>query len=198
MDKLFLAGFTRGEVDRNVTMLPYGDHDAKIVKIWVTDSQHKSSSDSDLKKAEELGAWRDPVKQLAVTFQGIDPDTGKPIGIITRRFQTTGYVKYEELEDLGYNPDDYFFSPQEGYAIHEQTLTRVVSEVRTKQALNILNEFLENAGVAEGTQLETQEQLEEALIGKMVHITVSRRTYDGKDRGEVTRIKAYADVPNVE
>jgi len=188
--KSFLNGFTRGEVNKNVVLLSYGKHHCKIVKAWETDSRHRSSSDSDLKTDNELGEWIDPTPQVAVMFQGIDPDTEKPTGVIIRRFNLKGYTRFEELDDELVK--SCFQSGTESYAVHEVTHTRIASEERTMQAINIFNEFLDACGIPIGYTFEGDDPLE-VLIGKEINIVVDRKTYDGRNIPVVTKVEAVKE-----
>ena len=194
MESFLNASFTRGEVDRSVTPIPYGEQRVKVVKVWATDSHHKDSTKSNMKTEDELPEWKDATPQLAVTLQGIDPETGKSIGVVTTRFNAYGYLRYTELEEHGHNPDDYFTAGADGYAVHLESEFRVYSEERTKQATNIMNEFLDACGIPEGTKFETEEDWKAKLIGCELMVTVYRDTYEGKDRAKVKAPKAI-EVP---
>lgn len=194
MNNFLSNGFTRGEVDRSVTPIPYGEQRVKIVKVWATDSHHKDSTKSNMKTAEELPEWKDATPQLAVTLQGIDPETGKSIGVVTTRFNAQGYLRWSELEEHGHNPDDYFAAGKDGYAVHEDSEMRVPSDFRTKQATNIMNEFLDACGIEEGTEFNNEDDWKANLINRELMVTVWRDTYEGKDTPKVKSPKAL-EVP---
>lgn len=173
------SNFTRGEVVRDVVLLPFGEHEVVIHSIKLTDDLHMDLTEGKMKAVADRPEWVDPTPQLAVTFKGIDPETGKVTGVITHRYNGLGYVRYPELGELGLDPDKYFASGTEGYAVHEASRQRIPSELRTKQALNIVNQLCAAAGLPLGAKLDD-------LVGKKLQITVYPRLYQGR---EIARVK---------
>lgn len=171
--------FSRGEVVRDVVLLPFGEHKVVVHAIKLTDDLHMDLTEGKMKALDQRPEWLDPTPQLAVTYKGIDPTTGKVTGVITHRYNGLGYMRYSELAEAGLDPERYFASGPEGYAVHEASRQRVPSELRTKQALNIVNQLCAAAGIAIGGNLDE-------LVGKELMITVYPRQYAGR---EIARVK---------
>jgi hypothetical protein len=188
MQSIF-TNFSRGEVVKDVVLLPYGDHKVVIHNIKLTSDIHLDLTEGKLKSADQRPEWVDETPQLAVTYKGIDPETGKVTGVITHRYNGLGYMRYSELTEAGLDPERYFAAGDEGYAVHEASRQRVPSDERTKQALNIVNQLCAAAGIPIGGQLEE-------LVGKELIITVYPRLYNGREIARVKNPRSLAsEVP---
>lgn len=187
-NSIFGADFKRGEVKKDINLLPVGRH-----IVIVHGYRELTDLDTDLsghmKDDEDRPEWVDPTPQIAVTLKGYDPETGKITGVITDRFQGTGFVRHSELEAMGLNPDDYFASGPELYAVSEETRERVPSQLRTERAANIFNAFLEACGVEIGHHYSE-------MIGKILSVEVYEKAYEGKTNKRFKNPKASSvEVP---
>ena len=177
----FLQKFKRGEVKKDYVILPTGDHEVSVDEIAITNDRQVSWRDGRMKAEADLPEWNDAHDQLAVKFIKKD-ELGKTLGVITERYNSAGFTRYEELDDE--KKEEFFMSGDEGYAVNNETKHRLEDPARTAQCLNILNELFAAAGVPVGTKGV------EAIVAKKLQITVYERSYKGDPKRRVKNPKA--------
>lgn len=173
--------FTRGEVKRDYTLLPDGQHIVSISEIEMSDDRHVGARDGREKPLDKLPPWKDVLRQLIFQFVKRD-ENGKIVGTMRHRYNERGFVRYDELPEDG--REGFYAAGDEGYAVNEKTGMRVEDPVRTEQCRNILNEVLAAARVPVGGTYTD-------AIGQTLKITVYRELYKGN---EVPKVKAPTAV----
>ena len=132
-----LLNYVPSAVNRDGAILDPGRYDVIIAQVKVVTDRQKNLQ-GEMKTAEELAKkkidWKDSQQQLAVVFS----QPGK--GVITERFNTVGFMRYEELADT---TGHYASSYEEPYAINEDSGERVPDPDRSSKALNIINELFD-------------------------------------------------------
>lgn len=153
--------FVPGAVDRSNQLLAVGRHDVMIKTVKIVNDRMKNL-DGELKTQEELDAkridWKDSRDQLAIVY------FAPKKGMITARLNTCGFDRFAELE----NTDGHFQSAyEEPYAVNVETGERVLSEKRTGNAKNIINEMFDSMEVqnAEGEWIKLVQIEEDPVSG---------------------------------
>lgn len=167
-----------------MTLLTAGEHRVRILSIRMTDADHKL--DGNVK--DNPKPWVDVHQQLAVTFGAIKG------GLITNRFNSKGFERYDELTDA--QRASGLFQNIEGFACTQNKkgqLQRAESVAKTTECINIINKFAASLGVAEGESL--LESIDAAIADKReLVIIVKADSYKGKDQVVVSGYKKVADV----
>lgn len=159
-------GFVSAKPENNfgdTVLFPTGRQNMIVDSLYFVNDRVKTLKTRELKTT--VPPWKDATEQLAVVFKNDK-------GVGTRRFNATGYVRFDELSDE--ERPNYTEMGEDGYAVHNETGMRVVSEERTKQCHNILNQFMEACGLPIGSKIES-------LAGCNVSAEVKIKTYDNKD-----------------
>lgn len=168
-------------------LLGVGEHNVRLIRAEETDSFSQFNGE----EKKSLPLWKDRTPQLAVTV--VSAEDGKSGGL-THRLNGLGYIKYNDLSDDQKESGDY--EDVQGYACvlnEEGDLVRIMSEERSKQCKNILNQFAAAVGGKEGDNLG--DTLTRAIANKTTFkATVVNDEYDGKEQLRLSRFKAVANV----
>lgn len=190
----FLNNFTP-EKSSGVTM-PIGETTARIQSVQEVDDHSSNLSGG----RKEDYPFKDIHQQLAVTFVRVD---GKP-GIITERFNTLGFVRYDELSA---KDQKRFTKGAKGYAVDKKG-NRLISEVRTDQARSVFNGFLNTLSFEDGSSwiekfggkpFGSIQELQIALTKGNVrcNIVVVQEEYEGKIRNRITKYRKVSTPVSV-
>ena len=167
-----------------MTLLTAGEHRVRILSLRMTDADHKL----DGTPKDEQKPWVGEHTQLAITFGGVKG------GLITNRFNSKGFERYDELDDK--QRASGLFTNVEGFACIKNKkgqLERVESVAKTTECINIINKFAAAIDAVEGESLV--DTIEAAIADKRELIVVVKAdTYKGKDQVVVSAYKKAADV----
>lgn len=170
-----VSNYPKGQTN----ILGVGTFDLKVSDVYLT-NDHKKSLKNPVDK-EVLPEWKDATQQMAVVFWHKE-------GVTVRRFNANGFVRYSELEEG--QRKDFDELGTEGYAVHKKSKTRVIDEVRTASAINIINQFFDACGLAEGSSYLD-------LPGCMVSGSITAKEYGDKTFYELSSFKAVKSVEQV-
>lgn len=186
-----MSNFLNSFVPEKVTAqtMPIGSHDV-IVKQAVEVTDHDANLSGAQKENYRFSDFHD---QIAVTFIRKD----KQPGIITHRYNTKGWVRYDELSPA--DRKSFKRDEEKGYAINKKTGMRVEDDKRTADCNNILNQFLNKLsknGKPIIDDLIAVGHLDlDMLTGAECNITVSEEKYGEKTRAKVTAVRKVSAVP---
>jgi hypothetical protein len=168
-------------------LLKTGEHELRVTRLEIVNSFEKYNHQRKEKEFE----WSDAVPQIAITV--VAAEKGKTGGL-THRFNGLGYRRWDD-------PDVTEAEKKKainlmGYLCvtdKEGDVVRCISEKRTQQCKNIMNQFAMAFGVKEGENLidgieaGIQEQ-------RTFRAMVINDQYDGKDQLKLTGFKASKSV----
>jgi hypothetical protein len=168
-----------------LTLMQAGDHVSRISSVRMTDADHQL----DGVPKKEQKPWVDVHHQMAVTFASV-----KGAGLITNRFNSKGFERYDELTDEQRASGK--FENVEGFACRKNKqgqLERCESVSRTTECINILNKFAAALGIAEGESL--MDGIQRAIAEKReLVVLVKADVYKDKDQLVVKGFKKVVDA----
>ena len=178
----FFSGFQVAKPELNV-INKAGDHVVRVLSMRMTDADTRLDG---IPKGISR-QWVDTQQQLAITFGGKS-------GVITNRFNSKGYIRFDELNDEQRNSGKFFNAS--GYACIKNKkgeLERCEDVGRTTECINIINKFAMAIDIAEGENLI--DGVSRAITEKReLIVSVKVDTYDGKDQYVVSGYKKAVDV----